>query len=169
MCVPIALVYTDGMKKTTSGFTIVELLIVIVVIGILAAITIVAYNGIQARAQNTSVQNDLTAMAKKIELEAADTGSYQALTTLTGIKINRSAFDLVENNLYYCRSATANQYAIAAKTKSGKNYKVVNGTLSETATKLYGADTCTLVGAASGAVLGWDATNQVWSSWAANN
>ena len=34
------------MKKTSSGFTIVELLIVIVVIAILAAITIVAYNGI---------------------------------------------------------------------------------------------------------------------------
>lgn len=38
-----------GRKQT--GFTIVELLIVIVVIGILAAITIVAYNGIQERAR----------------------------------------------------------------------------------------------------------------------
>ena len=41
------------MYKTKSGFTIVELLIVIVVIAILAAITIVAYNGIQQRANNT--------------------------------------------------------------------------------------------------------------------
>lgn len=40
-------------KRRQFGFTIVELLIVIVVIGILAAITIVAYNGIQARATNT--------------------------------------------------------------------------------------------------------------------
>ena len=37
------------------GFTIVELLIVIVVIAILAAITIVAYNGIQTRAAATQV------------------------------------------------------------------------------------------------------------------
>ena len=38
----------------SRGFTIVELLIVIVVIGILAALVIVAYNGIQQRANNTA-------------------------------------------------------------------------------------------------------------------
>lgn len=42
------------MKKT-RGFTIVELLVVIVVIAILAAITIGAYNGVQQRTNNTSV------------------------------------------------------------------------------------------------------------------
>jgi len=157
------------MKKTSSGFTIVELLIVVVVIGVLAAITIAAYNGIQARAQDTSVQNDLRAMAKKIELEAADTGSYQAISTATGIKITRSAFDTTENNLYYCRNSTNTQYAIAARTKSGKNYKVVNGVLSETPAKLYGNDTCVAAGGATGAVLGWDATGQTWSSWAASS
>lgn len=44
------------MYKTKSGFTIVELLIVIVVIGTLASITIVAYNGIQKRANTTSAE-----------------------------------------------------------------------------------------------------------------
>jgi len=42
-----------GQKQ--SGFTIVELLIVVVVIAILAAITIVAYNGIQNRAKSSAV------------------------------------------------------------------------------------------------------------------
>ncbi len=42
-----------GRQAKSAGFTIVELLIVIVVIGILAAITIVAFNGVQQRANNT--------------------------------------------------------------------------------------------------------------------
>ena len=54
------------MKKTTSGFTIVELLIVIVVIGILAAITIVAYNGVQNRANEVAVQSNLKDLANKV-------------------------------------------------------------------------------------------------------
>ena len=41
------------MKKTASGFTIVELLIVIVVIAILATISVIAFSGVQQRARNS--------------------------------------------------------------------------------------------------------------------
>lgn len=62
--------------KTTGGFTIVELLIVIVIIGILAAITIVAYNGIQQRASNTATTNAVSEYAKDLQLYATNNGSY---------------------------------------------------------------------------------------------
>lgn len=54
-------------KRSDRGFTIIELLIVIVVIAILAAITIVAYNGIQNRAKTTSGNSTAANISKKIE------------------------------------------------------------------------------------------------------
>jgi prepilin-type N-terminal cleavage/methylation domain-containing protein len=56
------------MRRQSSGFTIVELLVVIVIIGILAAITIVAYTGISQRAIAASLQSDLANAAKQIKL-----------------------------------------------------------------------------------------------------
>ena len=73
-----------------KGFTIVELLIVIVVIAILAAISIVAYNGIQQRARDSQRQSDIATIAKALELYLIDNGSYPPTpcTLGTGCKIN---------------------------------------------------------------------------------
>lgn len=53
-------------QKYGAGFTIVELLIVIVVIAILAAISIVAYNGIQERARTSANQYELAQIEREI-------------------------------------------------------------------------------------------------------
>jgi prepilin-type N-terminal cleavage/methylation domain-containing protein len=65
----------------SKGFTIVELLIVIVVIGILAAITIVSYSGIQLRARVVSVQADLGNLNKQMELFKIENDTYPATAT----------------------------------------------------------------------------------------
>jgi len=62
--------------STQSGFTIVELLIVIVVIGILAAITIVAYNGVTQNAKIASINADLENASKQIRLYQVTNGMY---------------------------------------------------------------------------------------------
>ncbi len=63
-------------KNNNKGFTIVELLIVIVVIAILAAITIVAYNGIQQRGRDSARYAAAKAIVKAIELYKVDKGVY---------------------------------------------------------------------------------------------
>lgn len=73
-------------NKNTSrlnnlGFTLVELLITIVVIGILAGIAIVAYNGLQVRAQNTAVLHAVKEYQKALELYAIENQSYPGFIT----------------------------------------------------------------------------------------
>ena len=65
-----------------SGFTLVELLIVIVVIAILAAIAMVSYNGIQTRAQNAKIAADTNQIEKAII--AAEQSQAQPLGTVFG-------------------------------------------------------------------------------------
>lgn len=66
-----------------NGFTIVELLIVIVVIAILADITIVAYNGIQARARTSAGMSLAGNIVKKAEVFNTVNSSYQTYCQLT--------------------------------------------------------------------------------------
>jgi prepilin-type N-terminal cleavage/methylation domain-containing protein len=63
-------------RQNSHGFTIVELLIVIVVIGILAAITIVAYNGLQDRARATQMANGISQYVKALANHVTLNGSY---------------------------------------------------------------------------------------------
>jgi len=70
-------------KIKQQGFTIVELLIVIVVIGILAAITIVAYNGIQNRGKAAAAQSLANAVVKKAEAWNTIQSSYPSYCQLT--------------------------------------------------------------------------------------
>lgn len=63
-------------NNTSAGFTIVELLIVVVVIAILAAITVVAYTNFQNRANDSAVKHDLNNFAKKVQLVMAESDEY---------------------------------------------------------------------------------------------
>lgn len=75
------------------GFTIVELLIVIVVIAILATVTIVAYNGIQNRAKMSSAQNAVAQAGKRTmayAVENADTYPANLTDFLTAANLSNS-------------------------------------------------------------------------------
>jgi prepilin-type N-terminal cleavage/methylation domain-containing protein len=71
----------NTMKSRRTGFTIVELLVVIVVIAILATIVVVAYNGIQTRAENTKTATAISAYSRALLSYAQLNSIYPTATS----------------------------------------------------------------------------------------
>jgi prepilin-type N-terminal cleavage/methylation domain-containing protein len=71
-----------SLKQRNKGFTIVELLIVIVVIGILALLVVTTYSGIQQKARNSKRQTDVQAIQTQIEAFYSQKGYYPSRTDL---------------------------------------------------------------------------------------
>lgn len=71
-----------SLKKQSKGFTIVELLIVIVIIGILATLVIVTFTGIQQKARDSQRKTDIGAVNSHVTAYYAETGTYPALSML---------------------------------------------------------------------------------------
>lgn len=166
-------------NKNQTGFTIVELLIVIVVIAILAAITIVAYNGIQNRAADTAVKTDLHNVAKKLALFNVDNGRYPTAAQLDTIdfKLNNKNYALSPTtvmNFTYCYDniSTPTAYAVLAMSKSGNIFYVSNtssiATYSASWTGNSGTN-CTNISASLtlnyNGYLSTDTTTGPWRSW----
>lgn len=150
-----------------TGFTIVELLIVIVVIAILASISVVAYNGIQSRANDVAVQADLGTFAKQMEMQKADLGAYPAtLTSAMGFTFSRGSYglDFQNYNVRYCYNSSNDSYILMANSKSGNYFKAQNGIVQSTAST-YGWGVCTQIGLSSTNPSQNGLYQTTWSSW----
>ena len=160
----------DNKKQT--GFTIVELLIVIVVIGILAAITIVAYNGIQNRANDTAVQSDLRSIGGKfMEFKAINDTMPQGSADFTpmNLKVSKNAYGSHYTpagsngyNMIYCLNG--NSIAIVAASKSGNVYVYKDGGVQVGVGPLTTfTTTCANNGVPSNGT--WFFSNGTWQAW----
>ena len=112
-------------KQKQSGFTIVELLIVIVVIAILAAITIVAFNGVQDRAKKSAMETDFSNNNKVAKVVSAATGNspttLEILQSSTKMTTSQNVYKLAT----FC--ASSQSYALAIETMAGDKYYSTNG------------------------------------------
>jgi type IV pilus assembly protein PilE len=140
-------------KLKQSGFTIVELLIVIVIIGILAAIGFVSYSNATKKARDTERESDVKAIAAKAEeyyaSDATNAGTYpadcatlQGLSGLTadtfhapkgaaGANCAATGTPASNNDIYvYALSTTSGQpkFTITYFSESGNATKVYNST-----------------------------------------
>lgn len=170
------------MKTKQTGFTIVELLIVIVIIGILAALVIVAYNGIQNRSYDSAVRSDLNNVAKKIKIYGIENGSYpqgNAQLATLGLKVNKSAYGnhmfntISYYNFVYCWPNAANpeSFALVAASRSGNVFEYTGGSVRQASYALSGGSTTVCTNANNpmdtGSERDWLYDNNAWQTYVA--
>lgn len=130
------------MKRSTSGFTIVELLIVIVVIVILASLTVVVYDSIQKRANEVAILSDMRAIKTAVEhyqdmngtyphdpagsVNSSDTSTLLRNVELPKIKVKVSSDSYRRNmsNGLYLAKTDGTRWAYLATPKDGIAYYI---------------------------------------------
>jgi len=96
---------TYKKRLIVPGFTVVELLVVIVVIGILAAITVVSYTAVSQKATVASLQSELTDVSRELSL-------FQVLNENFPATIDCTQADSATNKCLKSDSGTTYAYTV---------------------------------------------------------
>ena len=111
-------------KRDQSGFTIVELLIVIVVIGILAALVVTTYGGIQAKARDSNRQSDVKALQTQLEAFYATKNYYPAVADVNSTSWRTANMKSLDAEALIDPSAASGTTTLSTTAASASNNKV---------------------------------------------
>jgi len=119
---------TDEFEQ--RGFTIVELLVVIVVIGILAAVTVISYTGVSQKAVIASLQSDLSSASTQLNMYQVENSAYpNSVTDCPTPSAGNICLKATAGNTFSSYSAnnstTPQTYTLTA-TNDSRIYKVTN-------------------------------------------
>jgi len=116
-----------SLRKNKQGFTIVELLIVIVVIGILALLVITTYSGIQAKARNSKRQTDVASLQTQLEAFFSQNGYYPSLADMNSSSwLNTNMKSLDQTALTDPSNPTQSKTLVAAPAAKSYAYAVTD-------------------------------------------
>ncbi len=120
------------IKKRQHGFTIVELMCVIVVIAILAAVTIVAYNGVQSRARDAEVKSGVGRAKEKLDVYLINNKFYPATGDLAaaGVTNGNVAYQYTQTGGGSGFCLTGTKAGIAATVTEAESASPTTGTCS---------------------------------------
>lgn len=162
-----------GVKR---GFTIVELLVVIVVIAILASITVVSFNSVVDRSRKTSIKTDLSKVYKSIALYNTYNNAYPSNATelAGGVEppVKKSSFSMANDPykwVIYCTDGV--NVVVAARQDTQTTWWAAIGSAMPMTDNAPGgtsgstAVTCPLLGISTPTYSTWIKANSGWASW----
>lgn len=92
---------TRPLRRASAGFTLVEIMVVVVIIGLLASLAIPAFQKIRATSQDKAVLNNARQLAAASDQYMMETGrSSVAFTNLVGPTVYVKSFETVANETY---------------------------------------------------------------------
>ena len=126
------------MKRTQRGITLIELIVVVTIVGLLAAIAIPSYRQYMIRAHRTEAKTRLLQLAQALERCYTNSTPYAYDSAVCAAEV---PFPAVTEGGFYSidtTNLTATQYSLLATRQAGQNADTICGDLSITETGVRG-------------------------------